>query len=328
MKVLITGASGFLGFHIAQQLLAAGHQVTNFSRSQAQKLEEIGIPTIQGNIANFAEVLAASKGQDAIIHTAGKVAMWGMWKDFYSTNVLGTENIVKACQQNNIKFLVYTSSPSAVYRWPGIENGSENLPLNKSSISSYAKTKAMAEEIVTASNSSTLKAVSLRPHLIFGPHEQNLIPGIVNAAKNNRFKKIGDGNNLVDVIYVENAAKAHLQALNKLVQGAPVHGKAYFLGQGPIKLWDFIAELLKLADAPLPKKSLSLKQAYILGLLVETVLRALRIFNVNPPMTRFLALQLGTHHYFSHASAVEDLGFYPEISIEAGLKITMKSYRK
>jgi nucleoside-diphosphate-sugar epimerase len=321
MKILVTGAGGFLGQHIVKLLLKEGHEVTNFSRSTYPELDAMGVPTIQGDIRDKEKVIDAFTPFEAVFHVASKVAMWGNWDDFYDINVTGTENVIEACQTHGISKLVYTSTPSVVFGKDDIKGADETQPYPLEHISLYARSKAMAErKVLSANGVKGVYTVSLRPHLIFGPGDKNIIPRLVQAHKENRLKQVGDGRNLVDVLYVENAALAHIQAFNKLDKNSPVAGKAYFLGQErPVILWEFIDKILNIHGLPPVKKKVSGKKAYMVGKVIEAGLGMLKKYDVDPPMTRFVALQLSKSHYFDHKNAFNDFGYHPPIGIEEGL---------
>jgi len=324
MKILVTGAGGFLGRYIAEELLEKGHTVFNFSRNSYKELSEIGIETRLGDLNDENSIREALQGIEAVFHVASKVAMWGKWQDFYQTNTIGTMNLVKACKEAGITKFVYTSTPSVVFDIDNIIDGNETLPYANDSLSMYAKSKMLAEKFVLESNSKEFLTCALRPHLIFGPRDKNIIPRLVEAKRKGRLKKIGDGKNLVDVIYVENAAKAHVQAFENLSVDSLVPGEAYFIAQErPVNLWDFINEILVRNGEEKIKKSISLKKAFFLGAVIEFVLKNLRIWNVHPPMSKFVALQLGKSHYFSHKKALEHFNYNPEISIENALDKTI-----
>lgn len=330
-KVMITGAGGFLGRYIARDLLATGHyEVFSFSRGVYPELNQMGVKQIQGDLKNTQEVQLALKGMDAVIHTAGKVGMGGKYEDFYMTNVLGTKNIISACLKNNISRCVYTSTPSVAFGKESLCGIDESAPYPQEYLSYYAQTKAEAEQLVLKSNSDALSTVAIRPHLIFGPGDKNLVPRVVDAAARGRLKIIGDGENLVDVSYVENVSLVHVRALEALHASSPLAGKAYFFGQGPIKLWDFTNELIKRSGHPPLQKKIPLRFAYILGFFIEKMSQALSVLGINienPPMTRFIALQLGCSHYFNHSQIEKDLGALPLISIEEGLnRLNLSSY--
>ena len=323
-KVLITGAGGFLGFSIAQKLAATGeYELYSFSRSSYKKLKDIGVKERLGDLKNFSDVKNALTGMDAVIHTASQVGMWGRYETFYNTNVVGTENILKAAQELGISKLVYTSTPSVAFEKNDLCGVDESTPYPKEYLTHYAATKSMAERKVLEANSEKLATVALRPHLIFGPGDLNIVPRVLEARKKGRLKIVGDGENLVDVTYVENAADAHIKALQVLDSTHPIAGKAYFLGQGPIKLWDFTNQILVRAGLEPVKKKISVAAAYRIGFIIECFLMMFRIYNVHPPMTRFVAVQLGKSDYFSHKNLERDLGFKPAISIEEGIRRTV-----
>jgi nucleoside-diphosphate-sugar epimerase len=245
--------------------------------------------------------------------------------DFYSTNVIGSENVLKAMKLHGISKLVYTSTPSVAFGENSLEGVDESTPYPKDYLSHYAKTKSLAEQLILAANTKELSTMALRPHLIFGPGDLNIVPRVIKAQRLGRLKIVGDGDNLVDVTYVENAALAHVMALEKLEPHAAIAGKAYFLGQGPIKLWDFTNDILKRSGLHPVTKKIPLKRAYAIGYFIECFLKIFHLFHVHPPMTRFIALQLGKSHYFNHHNLESDLGFKPEISIEEGLDRLFKS---
>lgn len=323
MKILITGAAGFLGRHLSKSLQAKGHEVTNFSRGQYPDLLENGIKTICGDISDAAIVEAALIGFDAVFHVASKVGIWGKYDDYYKTNVIGTQNIIDACKKQGIKKLIYTSSPSVVFGTESLAGVGEEQGYPSKYISSYAKTKALAEKRILEANSSSLSTVALRPHLIFGPGDHHIFPRIVKKARAGALKRIGDGKNLVDVIYVKNAVDAHISAFEKLGPDSNIAGKAYFLGQEkPVNLWDFIDDILVRHKVEPLTDNISGKAAYRIGWLMEKGYGILGIKS-EPPMTRFMALQLSCSHYFNHENAEKDLGYKPRIHIKEALDETM-----
>lgn len=320
-KVLITGAGGFLGSYIAKELARkGGYELFSFSRSSHPSLNQLGVTQRHGDLANYQEVILALEGMDAVIHTASMVAMWGRYADFYRTNVTGTENILKAMKELGIKKLIYTSTPSVAFERDSLCGVDESTPAPTHYLSHYAQTKAMAERLVLLANGPEFSSVALRPHLIFGPGDLNLVPRVIAAQQKGRLRIVGDGENLVDVTYVENAALAHIMALEKLSPSHPIAGKAYFLGQGPIKLWDFTNSILVKAGLSPVTKKISIQSAYRVGFLFESLFKFFRIYKGQPPMTRFVALQLGKSHYFSHHNLEQDLGFRALISIEEGIE--------
>lgn len=318
MKVLVTGGGGFLGRYVVRDLLDAGHSVASYSRSRHAGLEAMGVPQIPGDLSDLARTRAALRGMDGVVHVAAFVRMWGLWDDFHRTNVLGTRNLIRACREEGVSRLVYTSSPSVVFGRDDLLGVDEDQPYPSRSLSAYARSKAMAErEVLQANDPAALCTTSLRPHLIYGPGDPHLLPGLAKAAKEGRLRIVGRGDNLVDFIYVENASRAHVQALEALGPGSPVCGKAYFIGQEkPVKLWDFLNWHLPLYGAAPVSRRIPGQLIYAAGALFEAAYTLLGIHEKDPPMTRFVALQLSRSHYFSHARAHRDFGYAPEVSFE------------
>jgi nucleoside-diphosphate-sugar epimerase len=284
----------------------------------------MGIDTICGDLQNDADVSAAFKGMDAVFHVASRVGIWGNYDDYYRTNVIGTENVIKGCRVNGITKLIYTSTPSVVFDWEDLYDADETTPYSKKFHGHYAKTKAIAEQMVLQANDDKLSTVALRPHLIIGPDDPHLVPRLVDAAKHGKLKIVGTGKNLVDVTYIQNAVDAHVQAFEKLSSQSPLAGQAYFIGQErPVVLWDFINEILSRQKLPPITRKVPERIAFNIGLFFECWYRFFRIKG-EPPMTRFVALQFSRSHYFSHQKAKKDFGYEPKISIEQALDLTVR----
>ena len=216
MKALVTGGGGFLGSAIVRQLRARGDEVRTFSRKEHKELALLGVEQVRGDLGDPTFILEAAKGCDVVFHVAAKAGIWGSYQDYYRTNVAGTQNVVAACLAHKVGRLVYTSSPSAVFDGSDVEGGDESLPYPSSYEAHYPETKALAERMVLAAASPSLATVSLRPHLIWGPGDNHLVPRILTKGRAGKLRRIGDRPNLVDTVYVDNAARAHLQAADRL----------------------------------------------------------------------------------------------------------------
>jgi 2-alkyl-3-oxoalkanoate reductase len=250
---------------------------------------------------------------------AAKAGIWGKYEDFYRANVTGTANILEACRANGIDRLVYTSSPSVVFDGGDVEGGDESLPYPSSYEAHYPRTKAMAEQLVLAADSSQLATVALRPHLIWGPGDNHLVPRILARGRAGRLRRIGDRANLVDTVYVDNAARAHLQAADRLAPGSAPAGRAYFISNGqPLPLWEMVNRILAAADLPPVTRSIPPGLAYTVGCICEGLWGLLRLAG-EPPMTRFVAHELSSAHWFDISAARRDLGYRPEVSTDEGL---------
>lgn len=321
MHVLVTGGGGFLGFAICKQLKQSGFEVTSLARNSYEKLTALGVNQIKGDICNVSSIKESLRGVDAIIHTAAKADISGPKKDFENINYLGTKNLLEQAILAHVKYFIYTSSPSVIYPGYSLENADEKVSYPKKYFCHYARTKALAEKLVLKmSAESELKVVVIRPHLIWGEGDPHIFPRLLEKAKKNKLRIIGEGTNLVDVIHVDNAAFAHVQALKKLRDGNPISGKVYFVGQErPVVLWDFINKMLATKKIPPIKKHIPMKVAYYLGACCETLFHLLQLKKIDPPMTRFVALQMSTSHYFDHKAAEIDLDYRANVSIEEGL---------
>jgi len=319
MKALVTGGGGFLGSVICRMLRERGEQVRSFSRGSHPALATLGVEQFRGDLADKAAVIAAADGCDIIFHVAAKAGIWGRYDDFYQANVVGTENIIAACHAVGINRLIHTSSPSVVFDGRDIDGGDESLPYPARFEAHYPHTKALAEQRVLAAASTELATVALRPHLIWGPGDNHLVPRIVAKGRSGKLRRIGRRPCLVDTVYVDNAAQAHLQAADRLSADSPLSGKAYFISNGePLPLWDMVNRILAAADIPAVTRSISPGAAYAAGCLCEGLWGWLHLPG-EPPMTRFVAHELATAHWFSLEAARRDFGYHPEISIEQGL---------
>ncbi len=327
-KILITGAGGFLGRYICKLLQAKGHIVIGLGRHEHQDLIDQGVQWFKADIRNYEQVLNATQDIDAIIHCASKIAMWGEWQEFLSINVEGTKNLLKAAKENQVKKFVYTSTPSVVFARESILGGDETLPYPTNSVSLYGRSKAIAENEVLKQDQSKILTCAIRPHLIFGPGDDHLVPRLVEAAKTKRLKIIGNGENQVDVIAVENAALAHVQALEALKPDSKLCGQAYFVAQDePVKLWEFTNRLLKIHNTNQVSKKISFKLAYTLGAIFEFVAKFFDYKKDKLPMTRFVAMQLSMSHWFKHDKAKRDFGYQPIITTEEALNNYKASLR-
>lgn len=321
MAVLVTGGGGFLGRHIVKRLQDRGAEVRVLGRRPYPDLSEQGVNCIQGDLTDEAIVKTACDGVDAVFHVAALAGVWGKRESYYQPNVIGTKNVLAACKACGVPKLVYTSTPSVVYGHDPIENGDEALPYPETYLTHYADTKSIAERsVLAASGTDGFAACSLRPHLIWGPGDTNLIPRIRARAQAGRLMQVGDGSNRISISYVENIADAHIHAYERLEAGSPLCGQAYFVNETePVNCWGFIGDMLKALDCPPIRKKVSFRLAYAMGAIFETVYKLLGK-QEEPLMTRFLALQLATSHWFNTAKAQRDLEWSPVVPVEEGLQ--------
>lgn len=321
MKAVVTGGGGFLGGAVVRLLRARGDSVRSFTRSRYPWLDELAVEQVLGDLAEFEAVERAVAGCDVVFHAAARAGVWGRYSDFYGTNVAGTENVIAACKKHGVRRLVYTSTPSVVHSGRDVEGANESLPYPKRFEAYYPETKAKAEKAVLAANGEELATVALRPHLIFGPGDPHLIPRIIEAARKGRLKRIGSKSVKVDVTYIDNAAQAQLDAADRLDIGTQPAGKAYFISNGePVELWPFVDRVLAEAGLPPVTKQVSAWKARLAGRVMEWVYRFVPFVPGEPPMTRFVASQMSTSHWYDISAAKRDLEYSPKVSVEEGLK--------
>ncbi|NTW98907.1 MAG: NAD-dependent epimerase/dehydratase family protein [Geobacteraceae bacterium] len=319
MRVLVTGGGGFLGGVIVGMLHERGYEVCSFSRGDYPALAALGVQQFRGGLDDREAVIKASAGCDLVFHVAAKAGIWGRYDDFYRANVVGTENVLAACRSNGIGRLVYTSSPSVVFDGSDVEGGDESLPYPDRYEAHYPATKALGERMVLAANSPDLAVTSLRPHLIWGPGDNHLGPRIVARGRSGKLRRIGTRPNLVDTVYVDNAARAHLLAADRLFPGSPVAGRSYFISNNePLPLWEMVNRILAAAGIPPVTRSIPPQLAFAAGLICEGLWGLLRLPG-EPPMTRFVAHELSSAHWFDISAAQHDFDYHPEVSIDEGL---------
>jgi len=316
-KVLVTGGGGFLGGAIVKQLVDRGKDVRSFSRNFYPELAQLGVEQIQGDIVDKTAVEQACEGVELVFHVAAKPGVWGNYADYYPTNVMGTQHVIDACKKHGVLRLVFTSSPSVVFDGTDMEGVDESVPYPEKFHAHYPKTKAIAEQLVIKAAGKDLMTITLRPHLIWGPKDNHLVPRIIERA--GRLIRVGSGKNRVDTIYIDNAAEAHVLAADRLKENPGLSGKVYFISQNdPVPLWDLVNDILKTAGLPPVKRAIPRKTAWLMGALFEFVYKMFRIRG-EPQMTRFLADELATAHWFDIRAARKDLGYAPTISIKEGL---------
>jgi nucleoside-diphosphate-sugar epimerase len=329
MKILVTGGGGFLGQALCRGLRARGHEVVSFNRGRYDALDAIGVVQVQGDLASREAVAAAAQGCEAVFHNAAKAGAWGSYESYHLANVIGTQNVVDACRMHGIGKLVYTSTPSVTHRATHpVEGGTaDTVPYGEHLKAPYAATKLVAEKLVLAANDTALATVALRPRLIWGVGDNQLLPRLVERAKSGRLRFVGDGHNRIDTTYVDNAAQAHFDAFEHLAPAARCAGRAYFISNGePRSVREIVNGLLQAAGAPAVDKTIPFAVAYAAGVLCEGLWHALPLKG-EPPMTRFLAEQLSTTHWYDMGPARRDFGYVPGVTIDEGLARLAAAYR-
>jgi len=334
--VFVTGAGGFLGKAICRLLRLADIKVTGFARGSYPELSQIGVKMIQGDITDFVALKEAMQSCDLVFHVAAKAGVWGSKEDYFKPNVQGAENIIRACQVLAITRLVYTSTPSVTFSGVDEAGIDESQPYAENYLNFYGESKALAEQLVLSASSdgqhsdsakaTPLKTIALRPHLIWGPNDPHLVPRVLERAQAGKLKLVGKEDKLVDTIFVDNAAYAHVLAAIELSKAnAKCIGKAYFISNDqPITMADMLNKILGCVDLPPVTKRVPSAVAYAAGATLEWLYKILNK-KQEPIMTRFVAKQLSTSHYFDISAAKNDFGYVPLISIEEGMKLLKES---
>lgn len=306
MRVLVTGAGGFVGGVVARMLKARGEDVRTVARNDYPALTALGCEHVKGDLSDPNVAKAAVSGMDAVIHVAAKAGVWGARGDYESSNVAATQFLLDASQAAGVKRFVFTSSPSVTFDGGDAVNANESLPYPDEHLTHYPRTKAEAERRVLAANRAGFVTCALRPHLVYGPGDPHLLPRLVSRAKAGRLAWIGSGN-LVDVTYVDNAAHAHLLALDAAPE--KIGGKAYFISQGTAVKPDawVNALLVAIGEKPVTRR-VPLALAYAVGGVMEAAWSLFRLRG-EPLMTRFVAAQLGTSHWYDLSAARRDFGY-------------------
>ncbi len=324
MKYVVTGGGGFIGSHIIKALKTREPEadIVAYQRSANKELKQMGVAVVQGDLGDPAALSRICEGADTVFHVAARAGIWGSWEDFYQPNVIGTRNVLYACNSGGVKHLIYTSTPSVVFGGKPIRGEDESLPYPESWPFFYGHTKALAEASVLEANQKPqqgVQTIALRPHLVWGPGDPHIIPRVLQRARAGRLRIVGDGSNRVDITHVDNVVAGHLAALGALREGR-AGGRAFFLSDDkPVLLWDWINMLLEGLDIPVIEKRVSLETAQRIGGVLEWVYRTFRLKG-EPPMTRFTAMQLGEDHWFNVSAAKDQLGYRPVMDNETGVR--------
>jgi len=322
MHALVTGGGGFLGRAITEQLLARGDTVTILSRGRYPEVEALGAKGVQCDLSAPGDTLVNTlRDVDIVFHVASKTGVWGPRESFFSANVTGTRNLLAAAKAAGVSRFVYTSSPSATFDGKDAEGKTEaQAPYPDHFEAPYPESKAVAERAVLEANTADFATTALRPHLIWGPRDPHILPRLITRHKQGRLMRIGAGQNKVGITFIDNAAVAHLQAADVLAPGAPNAGKAYFITDlDPVSLWPWINGFITGVGLPPIQRSVSAGFAKFVGGVLEWVWRT---FNRpgEPPMTRFVAAEMATSHWYDLTGARTDFGYAPLVGPEDGLE--------
>lgn len=315
MRVLITGGTSLLARRAAEALLARGDEVVLLQRNPSP----VDTAQVMGDVRDAASVERAIEGCDAVIHAAAKVGVVGEWEEYRSINVDGTANVIGAARAASVSRVVHVSTPSVAHAGHSLVGAPAEPAVTGRTGAHYAESKAIAERLALGAASDALPLVAIRPHLVWGPGDTQLVGRIVERARTGRLALVGGGTALIDTTYIDNAASALVAALDAAVPGAACVGRAYVIANGePRPIRELIDGILRAAGVDVTPREVPLRAATLAGSVVER-LWPLRHPDVEPPLTRFLAEQLGTAHWFDPRPARDDLAWAPTVTIDEGL---------
>lgn len=327
MNVLVTGGGGFMGMALIKRLIQEGHKVTSFSRREYPLHWALGITSIQADITDYKALEKACEDRDVVFHVAAKVGIWGEYDDYYSTNVTGTRNVIEACRKQGVGRIVFTSSSSVVFDGTDLDGIDESYPYPAKYLSHYSATKAMAEQLIIESNSVSLKTISLRPHLVWGPYDSHLIPGILKRANYGKMRRIGDREHFIDTTYIDNMVDALMLAAESLQTKPEAAGRNFFITNGePARVWDFVNSIIQIVGHEPVQKRMPEKVAMLAAGTSEFLHKSFKL-KTEPFMTRFAIKELCTNHWFDISNARDILGYNPSVTYAEGFK-NLKEYLK
>lgn len=313
-RVLVTGASGWLGAAVARDLIAAGDEVRTLQR-RASGVE--GAEDVLGSVTQPGVVDLAVEGVEAVVHLAAKVSFAGDAADFVAVNIEGTRTLVRAAKRAGVRRFVFVSSPSVAHTGAPIMGEDAPPAQPERAHGAYARTKAAAEIAALAADAPDFAVVAVRPHVVWGPGDPQLVARIQERAAAGRLPLVGSGAALVDSTYLDDAVSGIRAAL----EAAPrVHGNAYVLTSGePRPIAELLAGFCAAAGIAPPARHVPAGAARAAGSVVEALWRV-RPGADEPPMTRFLAEQLSTAHWFDLRRTKRDLGWSPTVGVTEGLR--------
>jgi nucleoside-diphosphate-sugar epimerase len=327
MKVLVTGATGFLGKALARRLRARGDAVTALGRSAVglAALQTEGMHALSIDLADAPAVRAACLGQDLVFHCAALSSAWGPGRAFYRSNVLGTRNVVEGCEAADVQRLVHVSTPSIYFRFESRMDVREDAALPDRPANEYARTKLLAEAEVDRAFERGLAVITIRPRAIFGEGDNAILPRLISRLQAGRLRVIGDGKNITDLTYVENVVDALL-----LCAQAPraCLGKKYNITNGePLPLWGLIRQVCAALGYAYPRRRISYGAAMGLAAALEAICGLLP-GQPEPLLTRYMVGVLAKSTTLDISAARRDLGYVPRVTVDEGFERFVRCWRR
>lgn len=328
MKILITGSTGLLGSNLAIRLNSSGHEVIGLGRNsgKGRKLSKQGITFFQCDLNNKKKLQTLPDDIDIIVHSAALSAPWGKKELFTQSNVVGTKSIVDLAINLKVKKFIHVSSPSLYFKFEDKLNITENDSIEPPHPSQYTSSKYYAEKCVNdAVKNSNLNAITIRPRGIFGPEDESILPRIVELAKANKLKQIGEGKNLVDITYVDNVSQA-IELI--IISDKDLKGEKFNItNDEPISQWGFINDLLQQLNITQVEKSVPYFLVRLFATILEFIYKVLPISG-EPRLTRYTVGLLYFNQTLDISKAKELLSFKPEVSMNDGVEKVIKWWKE
>lgn len=324
MRVLVTGATGFVGMHSVKALLQTGYTVRALGRNpeRCRELAALGAEVVQADLREHQAVQKACQDCEAVLHIGALSAPWGKRSDFMAINLHATANLIAACQRYGVRRLVYVSSPTVTFEGKDVLLQNEAAPFAKRFTSIYSETKKLGEDLVNQAHAQGLETVILRPKAIFGPGDTSLLPRIIAAAQAKRLPQIGDGTNRVDLTYVGNV----VHSLELALTSSKAVGGTYFItnNEHP-ELWSIIRDVLQRLGLSSKLRPVPITLASTAAGLMEL---AALVHGREPLLTRYTVSILGRTQTYDISAAQRDLGYQPQISLDRAIELTLNTLQR
>jgi nucleoside-diphosphate-sugar epimerase len=325
MKALITGATGFLGGALTRRLHGMGWDVTALGRNAAKldQLESEGIRAVQLDLKDKNAMATACRDNEIVFHCAALPSPWGNFEAFYQANVIGTRNVIRGCEEHKVKRLVYVSTPSLYFGYSSRVNVKETDPLPEP-VSNYAATKILAEQELDEAFARGLATIAIRPRALFGPGDTVIFPRLIPRLQSGRLPILGDGENVVDLTYIENVVDALL-----LCAESPANtlGKKYNISNDePVKIWKLVERICTELNLQPPKRKISYSTANAAATVLEFIYTLIPT-HPEPPLTRISVSMMANSTTLDISAAKNELGYQPKVSIDEGVDLFMKWWK-
>jgi nucleoside-diphosphate-sugar epimerase len=323
MKAFVTGGSGFVGRCMIRMLCDRGDEVIALARSEqaAQQVSQLGAKAVRGDLLDVPAMVQGMQDCDVVFHIAGFLSIWGKYKAFHETNVIGTECVLAAAQSAHIPCLVQIGAAASVFDRRSLSQIDESHPLQHPEFSPYIATKSIAEQRVIAANRPGFRTAVVRPSWIWG-NGDHVLPQLVTAVKTGQFIWIAQGKYPYMTTHVVNVCHGAILAAQR-----SSGGQAYFLSDGDVvQFRQWVTTLLHIAGVKPGRLSIPRWMAWNAAGLIEMIWKIAKLKGI-PPITRTMVRLIGQELTFSDRKAQEELGYTPIMTRDAGLEQLANFYR-